>query len=199
MSRTRSITVAAMVLTAVLLPAATGPAQAAPLVQQHYHDVYDVLLPDPDDPTGSFCGGRLVDVPLHGEVDGYFSVKSQGEDAVAYFADRFRSTLTYTNPETGLTYTVVRVHQTKDLRITDNVDGTQTLVGLNTGSMWVYGPDGALIARRTGRSFDTFLVDTMGTSDPFDDQLTEVGDPATAGMDTTSGDFCADFFAATHG
>ena len=79
-------------------------------------------------------------MPLHGEVDGYFSVKSHGDDAVAYFADRFRSTLRYTNPETGLTYTVVRVHQTKDLRITDNVDGTQTLVGLNTGAMWVYGP-----------------------------------------------------------
>jgi hypothetical protein len=196
MSRTRTITVAATVLTAVLVPATAGAAQAqGPLVQMHYGDAYDVLLPDPDDPTGYFCGG-LVNVPLHVEEDGYFSVKEHGADNVAYFADRFRSTLRYTNPQTGLTFTVVRVHQTKDLRITDNGDGTLTLVGLNTGVLWSYGPDGELINTRTGRSFDTFLVDTLGTPDPIDDELTPVGDPDTAGRDTTGG-FCEDFLAAT--
>jgi hypothetical protein len=38
----------------------------------------------------------------------------------------------------------------------------------------------------------------MGTTDPFDDQLTRVGDPDTAGRDTTGG-FCNDFLAATGG
>jgi hypothetical protein len=45
-----------------------------------------------------------------------------------YFADRFRATMVYTNPQTGLTYTVVRVRQSKDLRIVDNGDGTLTLM-----------------------------------------------------------------------
>jgi hypothetical protein len=198
MSRTRTITIAATVLTAVLVPATANAAQAqGPLVQQHYSDDYDVLLPDPNDPNGFFCGG-LVNVPLHVEEDGYLSVKEHGADDLAYFAIRFRSTLQYTNPQTGLTFTVVRVHQTKDLRITDNGDGTQTLVGLNTGVLRSYGPDGELLNTRAGRSFDTFLVDTMGTSDPFDDQLTPVGDPDTAGRDTTGG-FCEDFLAATNG
>ena len=53
-------------------------AQAAPPeVQQHYSDAHDVLLPDPSDPNGYFCGG-LTDVPLHVEIDGYFSIKSHG-------------------------------------------------------------------------------------------------------------------------
>jgi hypothetical protein len=92
----------------------------------HYSDVYDVLLPDPSDPTGSFCGG-LTDVPLHVEIDGYFSIKDHGPNEPApYFAHRFRSTMVYTNPQTGLTYTVVRVRQSKDLRIVDNGDGTLT-------------------------------------------------------------------------
>lgn len=167
-----------------------------PDVQEHYSDVYDVLLPDPSDPGGSFCGG-LTDVPLHVEIDGYFSIKEHGPDAPApYFADRFRSTLVYTNPSTGLTYTVVRVRQSKDLKIVDNGNGTLTLTGLNTGSLWAYGPDGELLQRQNGLTRDTYLIDTLGTSDPADDVLTPVGDPVTRGLKTT-GDFCEDFLTAT--
>jgi hypothetical protein len=90
------------------------------------------------------------------------------------------------------------VRQTKDLRLTDNGDGTLTLVGLSTGALFAYGPDGERLDIRAGMSRDTFLVDTKGTADPFDDELTPVGDPVTAGLDTTT-DFCTDFFAATQG
>jgi hypothetical protein len=173
--------------------AQTGP----PEVQVHYNDVYDVLLPDPADPTGYFCGG-LTDVPLHVEIDGYFSIKNRGSNAPApYFADRFRSTLVYTNPQTELTYTVVRVRQTKDLSLSDNGDGTLTLTGLNTGSLWAYGPDGDLLGRQNGLTRETFLVDTMGTPDPIDDVLTRQDDPFTAGLVTTT-NFCDDFLSATN-
>ena len=186
---------AAMALTgstAASATAGTGP----PEVQVHYSDAYDTLLPDPSDPAGSFCGG-LTNVPLHVEIEGYFSVKNHGPNAPApYFADRFRSTLVYTNPETELTYTVVRVRQTKDLRIVDNGDGTLTLTGLNTGSLFAYGPSGDLLGRQNGLTRETFLVDTLGTPDPNDDVLTPVGDPFTAGLKTTT-DFCSDFLDAT--
>jgi hypothetical protein len=186
--------IAALASTAVPAAAQTGP----PQVQLHYTDTYDVLLPDPADPTGQFCGG-LTNVPLHVEIDGYFSIKDHGPNQPApYFADRFRSTLTYTNPETALTYTVVRVRQSKDLQIIDNGDGTLTLIGLNTGSLWAYGPDGQLLGRQNGLSRETFLVDTLGTTDPTDDLLTAVGDPFIAGLVTTS-DFCTDFLTATGG
>jgi len=174
--------------------AGTGP----PEVQVHYSDAYDTLLPDPSDPTGSFCGG-LTNVPLHVEIEGYFSIKNHGPNAPApYFADRFRSTLVYTNPQTELTYTVVRVRQTKDLRLVDNGDGTLTLTGLNSGSLFAYGPDGELLGRQNGLTRETFLVDTLGTPDPNDDVLTPVGDPFTAGLKTTT-NFCDDFLSATSG
>jgi hypothetical protein len=183
---------ASLIITAPPTAAQTGP----PEVQVHYSDVYDVLLPDPSDPAGSFCGG-LTDVPLHVEIDGYFSIKDHGPNAPApYFADRFRSTMIYTNPQTGLTYTVVRVRQSKDLKIVDNGDGTLTLTGLNTGSLWAYGPDGQLLGRQNGLARETFLVDTLGTPDPNDDVLTPQGDPFTAGLVTT-GAFCDDFLSAT--
>ena len=139
-----------------------------------------------------------MDVPLHTEIDGYFSIKERASNGLLYFADRFRSTLVYTNPETGLTYTVVRDRQMKDLRLTDNGDGTLTLVGLSTGALFTYGPDGERLDIRAGLSRETFLVDTKGTADPIDDELTPVGDPVTAGLDTTT-DFCTDFFEATQG
>jgi hypothetical protein len=191
-----ALTVAATVgLAVTAMPTA---AQAAPIVQQHYSDTYDVLLPDPADPNGSFCGG-LTGVPLHVEIDGYFSIKEHGPNAPSpYFADRFRSTLTYTNPQTELTYTVVRVRQTKDLKLVDNGDGTLTLTGLNSGSLWAYGPNGELLGRQNGLTRETFLVDTMGTYDPVDDVLTQQGDPFTAGLVTTT-NFCDDFLAATSG
>jgi hypothetical protein len=184
---------------ALAISAAPTVAQAAPpTVQAHYSDVYDVLLPDPSDPAGSFCGG-LTNVPLHVEIDGYFSIKDRGPNAPSpYFADRYRSTLVYTNPQTQLTYTVVRVRQSKDLRIVDNGDGTLTLTGLNTGSLWAYGPDGELLGRQNGLTRETALVDTLGTPDPSDDVFISQGDPFTAGLVTTT-NFCDDLLSATSG
>jgi hypothetical protein len=180
-------------MTAAPTAAQTGP----PNVQVHYSNVYDVLLPDPSDPAGSFCAG-LTDVPLRVETDGYFS-KDHGPNAPApYFADRLRSTMVYTNPQTGLTYTVARVRQSKDLRIVDNGDGTLTLTGLNSGSLWAYGPIGVLLGCQNGLALETFLVDTLGTPDPNDDVLIPQGDPITAGLQTIT-DFCDDFLSATSG
>jgi hypothetical protein len=176
-----------------------GPASAAPPeVQVHYSDVYDVLLPDPDDPAGYFCGG-MTEVPLHVEVDGYFSIKDRGPNAPSpYFADRYRSTLVYTNPETELTYTVVRVRQSKDLTIVDNGNGTLTITGLNSGSLFAYGPDGELLGRQNGLSRESALVDTLGTAHPSDDVFTPLGDPVWFGLVTTT-NFCDDFLSATSG
>ena len=136
--------------------------------------------------------------PLHTEIDGYFSVKDRPRRTLSYFADRFRSTLVYTNPQTGLTYTVVRVRQTKDLELTDNGDGTLTLVGLNTGGLFAYGPDGERSAAGPACPATPSWWTRWEPADPFDDELTHVGDPVTAGLHTTT-DFCTDFFAATQG
>ena len=190
MSRTRTFLVTVGLAVSALLATASG-AGAAPLVQVHYAESYDSVLPGPG---GTFCGG-LTGVLLHTVIDGYFSVVQHGPHGAIYFADRFRSTLVYTNPATNRTFTVVRVRQSKDQRITDNGDGTLTIVGLNTGSLWAYGPDGKLVAVQHGRSFDSFLVDTLGTTDPFDDTLTPLSSDR-AGPDTTH-DFCKDFLAAT--
>jgi len=82
--------------------------------------------------------------------------RDTGEPAAeeAFRIRGIRSTMVCTNPRTGLTYTVARVRQSKDLKIVDNGDGALTLTGLNTGSLWAYGPDGQLLGRQNGLTRD---------------------------------------------
>jgi hypothetical protein len=57
-----------------------------------------------------------------------------------------------------------------DLRVTDNGDGTLTVLVLSTGNSVLYGEDGKVIARNPGQVRFEILVDHGGTlSDPSDD------------------------------
>ena len=59
--------------------------------------------------------------------------------------------------------------------MTDNGDGTLTILGLNAAKMSVvYGPDGKAIARGPGQIRFEVLIDNGGTpSDPSDDEELE--------------------------
>lgn len=58
----------------------------------------------------------------------------------------------------------------KDLHVTDNGDGTLTIVVLATGNYTLYGEDGHAIARNAGQVRFEVLIDHNGTpGDPSDD------------------------------
>jgi hypothetical protein len=60
----------------------------------------------------------------------------------------------------------------KDLRITDNGDGTLTILVLATGNSVVYGANGKAIARNPGQIRFELLIDHGGTpTDPSDDEF----------------------------
>jgi hypothetical protein len=180
-----------------------APAQAAPPTEhEHYSDELDELLPTAEDIANgmeTFCG--LVDVSLTGHVEGVVSRQIRGNSEFPYFSDRFRGTFVYTNPETGLTFTIVTVANNKDLHVVDNGDGTLTITGQTAGRQSVYGPDGELLFTDRGLIRDTFLVDTKGTVDPEDDEFIDfLVDTKLAGPhDTFERDFCADFLEFTAG
>jgi hypothetical protein len=59
----------------------------------------------------------------------------------------------------------------KDLRVTDNGDGTLTILILATGNAVLYGQDGKAIARDPGQIRLELVVDHGGTpTDPSDDE-----------------------------
>jgi len=89
----------------------------------------------------------------------------------------------------------------RDLKVTDNGDGTLTIIVLSTGSAKWFGPDGELVFNEPGQIRFELLVDDNGTpTDPFDDGETEfVGlvKGSTGRNDTEGHDSCEDFRAIT--
>jgi hypothetical protein len=170
----------------VLLSTA-GLAQAQPLEQEHVHESDSEVIEE-------FCGDLTVRHDF--EVDVYFSAKPHGPDGLIYFADRFRGTDSWTNLANDKTFTVVFNGQQKDLRVTDNGDGTLTILVLQAGRQSAYGPDGTRLNLDAGTSRVSFLVDHGGTpTDPSDDEEIEGSFQVVkqAGRSDTAGrDFCED-------
>jgi hypothetical protein len=60
----------------------------------------------------------------------------------------------------------------RDLKVTDNGDGTLTLLVLATGNSILYGMNGEAIARNPGQVRFELLIDHNGTpTDPSDDEF----------------------------
>ena len=76
------------------------------------------------------------------------------------------------------------------MRVTENGDGTLTILVLATGNAVLYGPDGKAIARNPGQTRFEILLDDGGTpNDPSDDEF--LGRLGVAKESTgRSDDFC---------
>jgi hypothetical protein len=100
-------------------------------------------------------------------------------------------TSVYTNVANDNAVTEVGKSVLKDLRVTDNGDGTLTILVLTTGPDTVYGPDGKALLRNPGQVRLESLVDHGGTpTDPSDDEVLE--DPVVVkGSTGRNDDFCA--------
>jgi hypothetical protein len=136
-----------------------------------------------------FCGsGLTVDGTF--VVDGSDLMVAHGPDGLAYFLGHISATTTFTNRANGKTVTFVGRALNKDLRVTDNGDGTLTILTLGTGNDVFYGPDGEVIGRNPGQIRSEFIVDHGGTpTDPSDDEfLVDLG--LVKGSTGRSDDFC---------
>jgi hypothetical protein len=114
----------------------------------------------------------------------------RGKDGPVYFAQHVTRRDVVTNLANGRSVTALIRFLEKDLRVTDNGDGTLTIVVFATGNAVLYGPDGKAIARDPGQIRFELLVDHGGTpNDPDDDELLDF----RVLKDSTgrSDDFCA--------
>lgn len=161
---------------------AAGAAAAGPLLKERFHE--EGTFVDED-----FCdAGLTVDGTL--VTDGSVLVVAHGPDGLQYFLEHLKVTVVYTNRANGKTVTyevVTRVN--KDLRVTDNGDGTLTILAFATGNDVYYGPDGNVIGRNPGQLRVEILVDHGGTpTDPFDDVF--LAEEIVKGSTGRSDDFC---------
>jgi len=163
--RTTMTLTTASALLAVASVAAGGPAAAKPIDRGTFHEDLSFVLTD-------FCGVAGLDIDFDASIDFEYTVRSQGSTQLPYFSQFVMGTRTFTNPDNGRYVTESFRVIEKDLRVTDNGDGTFTLVVLATGNSTTYGMDGKAIARNPGQVRDEILIDNNGTpQDPSDDEF----------------------------
>jgi hypothetical protein len=157
---------------------------AKPTEHTDFHDEFTEIVDD-------FCDVSGLTVQVDGVVDGRRLDNPHGPDGLSYEHENVRGTVVFTNVDTGITVTEVTNAIFKDLRVTDNGDGTLTILVLGTGNTVLYGPDGKAIGRNPGQIRFEVLIDHGGTPiDRSDDEFLEfLGE--VKGSTGRTDDFCA--------
>lgn len=173
------------------LVTSVGPAAAAPIEHEHFRDVSSEVV-DP------FCGDLRVRIDT--DLRGSLLIKPQGPDELVYFLESVHGTISYTNLTTNKSFTSVLNFLNKDLKVTDNGDGTLTVLAMFTGVVKHYGPDGRLLFVDSGQIRIELVIDHGGTpTDPADDVVLDdtVVKPSNGRNDTEGRDFCTDMHLFT--
>jgi len=119
-----------------------------------------------------FCDVAGLTVELAFVLDGSVHAVPHGPDGLDYFLQHLTETDVFTNLANDKSVTFVNDVTEKDLRVTDNGDGTLTILILATGNAVLYGEDGKAIARNPGQTRFEILIDHGGTpTDPSDDEF----------------------------
>jgi hypothetical protein len=175
-------TILALGVTAAAMLAAT--AGAGQVFRDTVHEEGVDVVPN-------FCDVPGMTVAVAFTLDLRVHVVPHGRDRLDYFLQHGRRSEVLTNLANGKKVTTLSIVTEKDKTVTDNGDGTLTIVILATGNAVLYGPDGKAIARNPGQLRFAILVDHAGTpTDPFDDEfLAELG--FVKESTGRSDDFCA--------
>ena len=169
--------VAALAASVVAAPAAT----ARPIENVRFTEVDSFT-------DTNFCdAGITVQIDSTSEV--HILLNSRKPGTAPYFKANVGAVTTYTGPG-GVVTEHVRIMD-KDLKITDNGDGTMTILVLATGNAAAYGEDGKAIARNPGQVRYEVLIDYgADIADPSDDEFLEfLGE--VKGSTGRSDDFCS--------
>ena len=123
----------------------------------------------------NFCGVEGLTVEFVTHAVGRFHVVSHGRNQLPYFGANLKITEVVTNVDNGNSVMSIGTTRDKDQRVTDNGDGTFTILVLATGNAVLYGPDGKAIARNPGQVRFEILIDNNDTpTNPDDDTFLDV-------------------------
>ena len=174
----------------VIALGAAAPVAAGQFEKGHFHDFGEEVIE-------GFCG--LDEVVHTFDFSGSFTGTAQ-RDGLIHFRDHTLGTQSFTNPETGKSYSEAFTFSGHDLSVTDNGDGTLTIIFQGSGTDSWFDGDGKRVLSVSGMFRDELLIDNNGTpSDPSDDEFLEfVGNVKPYQHNPFIGrDFCEDFFLFT--
>lgn len=129
-----------------------------------------------------FCDEPRLDVRARLVIDGRVHIVPHGPDGLEFYLQTGTYAETDTNLANDRSVTSKATVTEKDQLITDNGDGTLTIVVLATGNAVLYGADGKAIARNPGQLRFELLVYPDGSF---------VRGDVVKGSTGRSDDFCA--------
>jgi len=178
-------------LSAALLVLGTTSASAAPPEIDHWTFTDSHVEQDEHD---DFCldeeGNEIVPFDVLFEENSHGNFRGMMRGGVFYGASTVHIELSWTNLDTGRSFSSVWQGQDKDLEVVANEDGTFTVTALFTGPTKYYS-DGELVFTDVGRTFATIIRDEDG-------EFVELLDADSKGRFATEGrDFCADLIEFT--
>jgi hypothetical protein len=171
-------------ISAVLVAGVSSVAAARPLETGEFTDEFHEVVED-------FCDVADLTVQVDTVVEGRFSAKIHGSqpgpEELVYFSEHLEVSRTFTagdNVVTGLDKVL-----NHDLTVTDNGDGTLTIIILSTGNGTIYDASGKAIGRNPGQVRTELVVDHNGTpGDPRDDDF--ISEELVFGSTGRTDDFC---------
>ena len=187
MPRLRTLPVGLGTVLGLILPVlVVGPVAAQKIDGDTFHEEDSFVVTD-------FCAPGVT---VRGDVtvDGRF-LERLGPDGIVYFVSHEHQVIVWTNLDTQQHATDVQPNTViKDLKITDNGDGTITIIELLAGAGKLYGDHGDFIAKGDGQVRFRQVIDTNGTLDnPDDDTL--LSNDLIFGSTGTNDDYCAAILA----
>lgn len=184
--RVGAVAAGAMLATVALVPPA-GAADHPVLENEHFKGTYTHVEQD---------GGECLDLPFLLRHDGTFNTRVRfmlrGNNPWGYFSVAATGRDTYTNLSTGTTLRGSWNAREADQTITDNGDGTSTIVSTLFNRTAYHAPSGALIGTDVWRTTGTWVIATQGTPDPEDDVVIseEIVAPTTGARTLDGRDYC---------
>jgi hypothetical protein len=173
--RTISTLLGTFALTAGLVTGFASPASARIVDAGPIHDEFTFTDPD-------FCGTGMA-VDLAGTVDGRYQVNSRRSGGPEYYLEKTTVVVVYTDQASGQQATDIQPNTiNKDLHLTDNGDGTLTIIALLTGGDRTYGDSGKLIASNSGQVRFRIVYDYVHD--------VELSNDLIFGSTGTNDDFC---------
>ena len=173
-----------LVLGAAVFAFLATTAFAEPLLKERFHAEGKTVVEN-------YCGVPDLTVELAFVVEGQVLAVQRGPNGFAYFLEYFVESVVITNVANGKSVTDINRVVNRDLRVTDNGDGTLTILTFGTGNTVLYGQGGSVLARNPGQRRIELLVDNAGTAtDPFDDEFIAVVGVVKESTGR-SDDFCA--------
>jgi hypothetical protein len=141
--------------------------------------------------VNDFCGVAGLTVQRDATINSRVLINTHGPDGLAYTLEHLRITTVNTNLANGDTTTLVDTLLQKDLHVTDNGDGTLTIIAFGTGTSVLLDSDGKVIARSSGQGRVEVLVDHAGTPNDRSDDPEEPLEFRIIRESGRSDDFCA--------